>query len=545
MKPVLIGILFGVASLGQSGGDGASIVVTIRETGTGEHAIGFRVAAESQVSPGTGASASGVDPAFYELKHLKAGRYRLVVTGFFPSGFRAEIERPVTLVNGQRLTLEVHVPTPGTISGRILQEDGSGARGVRVSLFDKVYSAGEVHLRHIGEANTDESGIYRIGGIPTGRTLIVRADASMGRAQAPADTYFPGVLSPDAAEEIVLNAGQTRTGVDIRRVNQPVYCIDGFVESGPGIDALSWEVSRAVADNDPLAYSPQELPASGETLQKFEICGLHNGRYYVGVQTKNVNGRPLKFPTWSEGSVVVRGGDVHGIRLTSSSPVTISGETLWDAESLTPLSAKVMIHLQGTYRNAGFTVTHRDIDIPRSFSMQASVLPEDYILDTVMISSGASAYVSKVIWNGEELRRNRVSLGGETGGASIRVFAQADGGAITIRVVDAKGKPYSSAFVSIIPATPLSEGDLAAKLIFGRSDQNGTFSAHSIPPGRYRVLPIADLPEGMGEPAEVGIGKALPTTLISALWRSQSRGEVIDIGSKATVQLTVQAQMVR
>src|SRR5205807_212985 len=140
-----------------------------------------------------------------------------VVAGAFASGVSPQIQRSITLTAGQKLAMDFILPAPGTIIGRVLDENDRPVRGVQVRAVDKRYNRGTLRYRPILHAETDEHGAYRIQGVPPGRSLVVRADASVARGESPTDTYFPGTAARDAAQEIVLAPGDERSSVDIHR----------------------------------------------------------------------------------------------------------------------------------------------------------------------------------------------------------------------------------------------------------------------------------------------------------------------------------------
>jgi len=244
--------------------------------------------------------------------------------------------------------------------------------------------------------------------------------------------------------------------------------------------------------------------------------------------------------------VVVLGGDVHGLRLRPQAPVTVSGETVWDGEAPAQTSdVRVVIHFRGTLRFGGFEPA--EPGVPQSFSVPVNLLPEDYLIDRVAVIRGEGVYVKDVTWDGKHPPGNIVSLGGEKGGGHIRILVRGDGASVTMRVAGEDGQPASNAYVAMIPASAANEAEMSVGMIFGQTDQNGHYAVEAVPPGRYRVLVIAinDLIDGAANPVTWGFDTDPAASLVSMLWAAQARGQEVDIGPNARIELKLERQTLR
>jgi len=535
MRLLVLGLL-AVAAPSQMADSSASISGVIRVALTSERAIQFSVVAQSE-HMNLHNTAYGTTPGIYGLKQLTPGAYRLVVTGFFEGGFQSVTQRSITLSKGQELTLDISVPPPGEITGRVIDEDGRPMHGVLIHAMDKRYSCGAIHYWPIATSKSDELGLFRLQGIPAGRSFVVRADGSTAGGMSPTDTFFSNTVYPDAAQDIVLAAGETRSDVEIRRTKQPSYCVDGVAESGTGFDSMWWEVARSGSQRDQLV-NQSTLSASGEPLQKFVICGLHNGNYQVGVSTADLKSHPPQFRS-SEGVVVIRGENVHGLRLRPQAPVTVSGEAIWDGQTPTNSSdAKLFVHFEGTLRMGGGVLS--EAAVPARFSGPVNLLPEEYIIDRVEVRGGG-AYVKDWTWNNQHPPGNRVSLGGESGGGHLRVLVGSDGATISAKVTDIDSRPVSNAFIAMIPASATNEAEMSVAMVSGEADQYGYYSVDAVPPGRYRALAIERVD---GATNQVGWGrpKDLGANFVSRLWAAQASGNVVDIAGNAKVDIKLKVQ---
>jgi hypothetical protein len=512
-----------------------SIVGVVRYVPTGEPAR-FQVQLCCNKYGGAVASADGAGS--YTLRGIPSGTYRLAVTTIHPTGSQYKLEKTVVLAEGQKLTVDFDAPSHGLLTGRVVDEAGDPVPRARVSVLDKVYNGGALRYRPIYRAETDELGVYRADGLPTGRSLVVRADASLAGGESPADSFFPGTTYVDAAREIVLAPGERRGGVELRRIKKPSHCLDGVAEGGPGFEFLSLEITRAGVVGDFVDMLKNNLPATGGPLQKFVICGLHNGRYQIGAVTADMQSRPSKIQS-SEGTAVIVGEDLHGLRLRPRFPVTISGETVWDGEAPVQASdVKVLIHMEGTLRAGGFVPA--EPAVPEIFSVSINLAREDYLIDRVEVVHGRGAYVKDVTWDGDHLPNQIVNFGDERASGHIRILVAGDGASVSFHVADKDGSPVSRAYVAMIPASATNEAEMSAVMVFGQTDENGIYSASAVPPGRYRVLAMNDSIGGATELVTWGNTTDRGANLVSKLWAARFRGQQVEIGASSNVQLKLE-----
>ena len=404
--------------------------------------------------------------------------------------------------------------------------------------MDKRYSRGALHYWPIATSKSDDRGLFHLHGVPAGRSFVVRVDGSTAGGASPADTFFPNTASPYAAQDIVLAAGEKRSDVEIRRAKQQAYCVDGLAESGIGFDSMWWEVARSGSQRDQL-LNQSTLPASGEPLQNFVICGLHNGRYQVGVTTADLKSRPPQFRT-SEGVVVVRGENLHGLRLRPQAPATLSGETAWDgAAPVWSSDITLFIRLEGMLRMGGFALP--EPKVPARFSHPVNLLAEDYLIDRVEARGSGRAYVKDFTWNDQHPLGNIVSLGGDSGGGYLRVLVGSDGATVSVKATDPENLPVPNAFIAMIPTSATNEAEMSVAMVSGEADQNGYFSVDAVPPGSYRALAI-DRVDGAADQVGWGKPKDVGANLVSRLWAGRASGSAVNIPGNGKVELKLKVQ---
>jgi beta-lactamase regulating signal transducer with metallopeptidase domain len=189
----------------------------------------------------------------YEARGLKPGEYRLFVRapGFVASQYgqrQAGEDGTGVEVRGGQITsrVDVRLQPAGIISGRIFDDAGEGLAGVEIEVIGKRSGAGGALPAAGGFAQTEASGVFRVGDLQEGE-YYVRAYApkavrpSKGDAtQAYAPTYFPQAARIDEAQPLLVFAGQ-----ELFDVNFALATVRKRVVSGTLVDPSGLPLDRA------------------------------------------------------------------------------------------------------------------------------------------------------------------------------------------------------------------------------------------------------------------------------------------------------------
>src|SRR5215213_3953079 len=221
----------------------------------------------------------------------------------------------------------------GVITGTVTTQVGEPVVRVLVYVYMTRGSNGQ-RLRstgHTAERGTDDRGVYRIYGLPSG-TYVVWASGGGGRYSEIADAYemdaptFATSSSRDTATEITVRAGEETENVDIRYRGDPGHIVSGTV-SGPeggenmrGYHILLTSVADGLSQSFAWAFNGS-----------FAFYGVDAGDYYV-------TGRSFPGGLWAispSKRIKVRGADVTGIDLVTSPLSSIAGRVVLE-ESKAP-----------------------------------------------------------------------------------------------------------------------------------------------------------------------------------------------------------------
>jgi hypothetical protein len=471
----------------------------------------------------TGGLNAEVDNGSYTVRNVRPGLYRLSAAGSY-YGFTSEVHKVVTVKGGERLVIDFIVPSPGTITGSVLGENGSPARGVTLRAIDKSYARGVLRYLTVARSTSDGYGRYRFDRLPPSRSLLILADGATVNGPSPADTFFPSTSTPASAQEIVLHPGEERSGVDIRRINGPTYCISGIANADPSSDTMSVAIKRAGPLRDD--YFVRDLPI-GDPPGKFTLCGLHSGRYQIEVLAAVMKSRPPAFSN-SQGTVAIADSDVQGIKLGWRWSLALSGETIWDGvPDSTDATVKLFLHMWGMHRYGGFVPA--EPTVAGRFSSVLSLIPEDYEMDRVEVQGGTHAYVKDVTWNAAPILGRIFSLGPDSVSSHLRIVIGVDGGSIRLKAIDKLGHPAPNAYAAIIPTAAQTQDEMALKMTFVETDQNGSWVSGAMQPGRYTILAFDTSQDGapmLGPPPDP---PDLPASLVAKFWNLRSTGKAFEI----------------
>jgi hypothetical protein len=477
----------------------------------------------------------------YVLRNLPPEQVRITAVG--PSevrGFGPRVNRLVTLSPGQELTgIDLLIRGHGQISGKIVDQNKEPVPGVSVRLIAREYSLGTLRYVFAGGAQTNDLGEYVLNNVQSGRAYLLQVQRGYFKlgpiSESPANpklrkpavvpTYYPGTATLEGAQALILSPSERREGVDLRVLRTPSYCIEGTLQSGSGPEALSF----GIAENQPTSGASGNgatfFATPGTTTGpdgKIRICDLHPGDYTITVSSQAIDDMP---PFFGTATVSIIDQDVSKLLVAAHPRVTIPGEIVWEGTPPDPpVSSMLSVNTRPITR-APFRGEFRGAkaSIPGPFSLD-NVFMDEYSLQITDVPAGV--YIKDVTYGGHNVLREPLRPGSAVGEAGLRIVLARDGGSVSAKVADKDSKPIADAQVVVMPASVASEGALAAAMVSGQTDQNGTWSSALLPPGKYYVIatqfPVDKTPECIGK-----------------LWRSRNNAEEVEIGPGRTVQVAL------
>jgi hypothetical protein len=515
----------GAAQTAASGS--GSITGVVRDTATGEPVAQASVSAHM---PNGAVVSSQADPqGQYTLNSLPAGTYRLSASGPLEKGQAQtpQQEKTVRLDVGQKLaSIDFRLPSLGIIGGRVVDENKEPVAGVPVVLVEKRYDHGALRYSlAAGRAQTNEAGVYRLTGIPTGAAFLVETanpfPPKSTEGDTPANTFYPNALAADLAEAIVLNPGETRDGVDIQQKKLPAYCVQGVVEGAPE-SGLNLDFSDAVVRNSPQSSGRN---SAGKTKPDgtFRVCGLHSGQHsFIAAGISQTAGQTEFL---ASGTVEVKSEDVREFKLQPALTSAVSVEVAWDGDPPAQ-SLNGVLTLRGRIEQLIIEQLVVGFNGTGTFSRSGMLHPDDYTVDVQGVN-GNGQYVKDITCGGASVLHGTAALGGTESCGALRIVLARDGSTLAAHVLDADGNPIPEVWVAIVPESAATEAAMSAAMVYGQTGANGVYTARSLPPGKYRVLATNETID-------------LAANRVDKLWLAQQRAQEVEIGPSASVQIKLQ-----
>ena len=396
----------------------------------------------------------------------------------------------------------------GVITGTVLNAAGEPVIGVRVRAVMVRTAKGEATrpgTTAFQEKTTDDRGVYRLFGLPSGTYIVSAGGATTAQTfnLNPFDhdlpTYSPS-STRDSAGEITLRAGEEITA-DIRYRGEIGHSISGTMKvTGPSNGSISLTLVGGMITMATTFQMP--------TSRGFEFPGIADGEYEV-VATELRQQQPQVgiFPAMAMSEpkrVVVKGADVTGLELIPRPLSVITGRVALEPAKVAacegkrkPLFTEMIVTLQRPEREntekeylpfLRLQPSPASPDANGNFTLR-NVSPGRYLFDPRFyarywyLSSISIAATPKIDpaanWTtlkfGEQITNVTITLA--EGAASIRG-----------RLKPAENSEIrSGSAVYLIPAEREKAADVL-RYFMTSVQPDGTFSFNNLAPGRYLAL---------------------------------------------------------
>jgi hypothetical protein len=224
----------------------------------------------------------------------------------------------------------------GVVTGTVLGQNGEPLPGINVrAQMIRDLNGRLIRTGYRNDNSTDDRGIYRIYGLPTGTYVVLAggsptyySQGSFNAYESDAPTYATSSTRADASE-ISIRAGEEVTGIDIRYRGDPARVVSGRVNV-PASSTSGTQVYLTTADEKSIPWSTSLYQQMG--VPAFAFTGVPDGDYYVYAQ----NYQQTEGAAYSDAELVkVRGADVTGIELTTRFLGSVAGKIVLE-ESKAP-----------------------------------------------------------------------------------------------------------------------------------------------------------------------------------------------------------------
>jgi len=385
---------------------------------------------------------------------------------------------------GQELTqVEVRMAPHGSISGRVLDEDGDPFPTANVSALTYTYVAGRRRLMPVDMAQTNGRGEFSLSKLPPGRYVICADVQNLQFGDQPApppadgspelayvSTYFPGATDVTQAQTTEIAAGAEVTGLSIPLRKSQVVRIKGKLVDANGDPIKAAQIMLMGGSR----IGSMTMRAVNDPEGKFEIANLQPGTYTAMVMQMQGSS-----PKMSMIPLVVSDKNMEDVKLGPRPDGAIQGTVSVDGRAG---DAKLPVKdLQVTLTPAESTAVmpaYARADADGAFTLE-HVTPASYDLLLSRVPEGG--YVKSVLFNGREMLGQPLDCNTSASG-TLRIVLGADGGQVDAGVMREE-KRVSGATVLLLPADPARRFPEAVRT--AASDDSGHASFQDVPPGDY------------------------------------------------------------
>lgn len=207
----------------------------------------------------------------------------------------------------------------GVITGTVTSRDGEPV--IRVPVRVTAVPNGDFNQERL----TDDRGVYRMYGLPSGKYVVAaggsNGPSSFGPYDSDVPTYSPA-STRDTAAEINVRVGEETTNVDIRYRGEPGRTVSGTVSNPPvGEAGTGVFISLSLGTEGGTQLNVATTGLSGG--RGFAFHGVDDGEYTISARTFTLAGEAsISAPQ----RINVRGSDVTGIELSLKPMGTVSGQ---------------------------------------------------------------------------------------------------------------------------------------------------------------------------------------------------------------------------
>ncbi|HXT69590.1 MAG TPA: carboxypeptidase regulatory-like domain-containing protein [Vicinamibacterales bacterium] len=369
---------------------------------------------------------------------------------------------------------------------------------------------------------TDEQGRYRIYGLAPGdyvmgtawffhgQSFAVRiltdselraAFQPQGQSAAPgagvpapdsarfdySPVFSPGVVDPLAAGVMRLEAGEMRTGVDLRMQFQPMSTVEATVSAPDGTQPSA----RMTLGRRNIADALNTMTVSSSNGGRYRSTSLSPGDYRLSAQLAAADGKPA---LWAISDFTVSGGQALTLSLFLQPALVVTGAVRFESATAKPPADLSRVSVLLSNADVNDLETARSIDASGALSI-TGVIPGNYSVRASVpagIAGGTVWTVKSVLAGGRDVTDRRFEIPSSSVSDLTVTFTDVTtelAGAITT----ASGSAATDYFVIAIPADRAYWLPQSRRIASTRPDGSGRYQFRALPPGEYRIALTTDL----------------------------------------------------
>jgi hypothetical protein len=438
----------------------------------------------------------------WEIRELPVGRFNLSATraGYLNAQYGqrryGEPGRPLDLADAQTLEdLDFTLTHNGVISGHVYDEAGEPLAGATVLPLQIRFFNGRRRLTPTrGNAISDDSGQYRIGGLDPGDYYVQVTSRETWDTEPPdvktmgfMPTMYPAAVSMSEAQRVRVRAGQEVAGIDIPLVPGRASTVSGTATNAAGQPLAGENVSMTVeirGEQFQSFFSGSSTKVNPDGT--FAFRNVAPGEYHLSVRASATD-RPME-----SANVIVNaaGADVDGISIVTSAAGTVTGRVIIEPGTaypnpLTRLIVRALPVDRDTSVNFAGGVDNGRVREDGSFELKTIVGSNR--LTIAPLPEGWA--IRQIDQNGRDLASEPFDPQGQTlDGATIVITHRFP--TLTATLHDDAGAPRGDGIFVLFPDEPSQWADDLRLIRTGRPSQTGVVTLRSVRPGMYLAAAV-------------------------------------------------------
>jgi hypothetical protein len=470
----------------------------------------------------------------FAFKNLAGGAYSMnaAASGFVRQGYGQRTPNgqvpPFALAANQNMKdVALRLTPAGTVSGRILDENGQPALGIPVQLLRAVYNATGKTYQAVGTTAADDRGQYRMFGVPPGRYYLnignppgpIRTVAPTGGVliggpggggTVYAFSYFPGVADVGPAVMIEVKSAQ-EVSFDMTARRQQMYRVRGSVLDSRTGQPPSGNVQTSLGYRSPTGGSGTF--SSGRNYDaatgRFELLNVIPGEYVVQAQIQEPQPTPVTSTIQIEERiaaqamqpsgrtpVTVTTGDVEGVVVTLTVAITLPGKVAVEGQALSTLTGLDRLRVQLRQAQDGMLANGVGPQpapgvVAADGTFRIAGLREGEYIAVINVAS-PGFYVKSVNYGGTDILNNSFKFSGSASG-SVEVILRPGAARVSGIVSDARSQSLPGIQAVLVPEQR-KRSDLYRTAM---TDTAGRFNFTNVTPGQYRIFSWEAFEAGM------------------------------------------------
>lgn len=492
MKPLALLLLSGVLFAQKP----LSVTGTVQNAQTGEPVsrVNLLLRAVNASSGPDALSAATDDEGKFAFTDVPVGSYMVSAekAGFLRMLFSTKETRtpmaPFAVRPGasvEKMTL--YLQPQAVIVGRVVDEQGEPMERAMVQVV--VPRNGQLMPQNGGPTN--DLGEFRIAGLMPGKYYLVaqrQENAAPRGKQAYQATFYPSASDSTSATPIELKAGQTSAPAQITLRRGTVFRVTGRVTG-------SWNRDQQARVN----LMPRRTPAAGGRVTtftwggaggsvkpdgSFEIGGTSPGDYNLMLLSFG-NGRPVEL---GRVPITVTQADLEDIQLPVQPPLNVRGKIRVEGEGEVVLEG-TSISLYPS--EGGMGMAQGRADAAGAFTLlDVGRMPHRFNFRAI-----PNTYVKRILLGEKDVTLTDVDFSG--GATEFEIVLGTKPARLKGNVARETDKQAPGRVVLLPEGLSLANRSflmLPGIQAFANVDQEGSFEFGGLPPGKYRLLAMEEVP---------------------------------------------------